>query len=43
MSFIFIKLRQFQKQLVSIERMYSELGGLEKDERDTGKKLERVS
>ncbi len=35
LSFIFIKLRQFQKQLISIERMYTELWELEQDDDDS--------
>ena len=43
LSFIFTKLRQFQKQLVSIERMYTELETLEQDDDTSGKTVKQVN
>ena len=42
LSFIFTKLRQFQKQLVSIDRMYTELETLEQDDDTSGKSIKQV-
>lgn len=43
MSFIFMKLRQFQKQFVSVERMYDEFDKLEKDDGSIWKSLKSIS
>ncbi len=42
LSFIFTKLRQFQKNLTSIERMYTELENLEQDDDDSWKIIKSV-
>jgi len=42
LSFILNKLRQFQRQLVAIERMYTELETLEQDGKDTWKTLKKT-
>ena len=42
LNFIFVKLRQFQKQLTSIERMYDEIWTLSKDKDTWGKILKKA-